>query len=327
VLPKRDDFDLPCPRFILDRVEHSATITSSSFASEASMADSRDNFPKPVADALGKRAAFICSNPECRVLTVAPTDGDESKFLYIGKAAHICAAAAGGPRYDASMTPEYRGSASNGIFLCSNCADMIDKNGGVDFPVHRLRSWKFDHERWVAENLNKRRDGRGGEGGSGTIMGDRGTVIGGRGGDGGIGGNGGRGGGGLIVGNDALIIGGDGGNCATADGRGGRGARGPTERLGFSTENWGFGRGGSGQNVPEYDRRIALLKRIRAEYLAKFADEVPYIEAGIEPVPVDWVNQRLAELKENWQVDAGLNGYILPALTDCVAPASQMKRS
>ncbi len=120
------------------------------------MVQLRDDFPKHVADALAKRAAFICSNPKCRALTIAPSEADESKVLYIGKAAHICAAAEGGPRYDAQMAPEERKSASNGVFLCSNCADMIDRNKGVDFPVELLRRWKDDHEKWVAANLNKR---------------------------------------------------------------------------------------------------------------------------------------------------------------------------
>ena len=120
------------------------------------MTQSRDDFPKPVADALGKRAAFIYSNPDCRALTLAPSEADETKFLYIGIAAHLCAAAAGGPRYNAQMTPDERKSASNGVFLCSNCADMIDKNNGIDFPVGRLQRWKDEHEKWVAANLNKR---------------------------------------------------------------------------------------------------------------------------------------------------------------------------
>jgi hypothetical protein len=53
---------------------------------------------------------------------------------------------------------------------------------------------------------------------------------------------------------------------------------------------------------------------IRGEYLAKFPQDTTYIEAGVEPVPIDWINQRLVELRENWRVDTGLNGYILPAL-------------
>ena len=120
------------------------------------MAGARDDFPKPVVNALAKRAAFICSNPDCRTSTVSPSEEDAAKFLYIGKAAHICAAAEGGPRYDIAMSKEERKSASNGIFLCSNCAEMIDKNNGLDFPIEQLKGWKDDHDKWVAANLNKR---------------------------------------------------------------------------------------------------------------------------------------------------------------------------
>jgi hypothetical protein len=116
----------------------------------------RDDFSKPVADALAKRAAFICSNPSCRALTIAPSEADDGKFLYIGVAAHIRAAAEGGPRYDRQMAQDERKSASNGVFLCNNCATMIDKNQGLDFPVGTLREWKEGHEGWVRANLNKR---------------------------------------------------------------------------------------------------------------------------------------------------------------------------
>lgn len=60
------------------------------------MAQLRDNFSKIVCEALGKRAAYICANPDCRVLTIAPSNTDLTEFLYIGKAAHITAAAPGG---------------------------------------------------------------------------------------------------------------------------------------------------------------------------------------------------------------------------------------
>lgn len=280
------------------------------------MASRRDEFSKPVVDALAKRAAYICSNPECRAQTLAPSESEPGKYLYIGKAAHICAAAEGGPRFKPEMSPEERGAITNGIFLCSSCADLIDKNNGADFSVKQLCEWKAAHEKWAAENLNKRGQGRGGEGGGGTIIGNRGTVIGGRGGDGGVSGFGGKGGGGFIQGDDGLIIGGDGGSCPGADGRGGRGAPGPTERLGFPSEIWGFGRGSAGTNHPEYARRIGLLRKIRAEYMAKFPDDVPFIDGGVDPVPVDWVNQRLAELSENWRVEFGPRGYVLPALSD-----------
>lgn len=274
----------------------------------------RDDFPKPVIDALGKRAAYICSNPDCRAQTLAPSDTDPTKYLYIGKAAHICAAAEGGPRYKSDMSAAERAGIGNAIFLCSGCADMIDKNNGADFREEMLRQWKSDHESWVTQNLNKRGTGIGGDGGGGTIIGNRGTVIGGRGGDGGVSGIGGRGGSGVIQGDDGLIIGGDGGSATTADGRGGRGARGPTERFGFSTDMWGYGRGGSAPNHPEYDRRINLLIQIRNEYLSRFPGDAPYVQAGIDSVPVDWINQRLAELHESWTVKRGELGYALPAL-------------
>lgn len=89
-----------------------------------------------------------------------------------------------------------------------------------------------------------------------------GAVRGGEGGDGGTHGIGGKGGSGFIQGNDGVIIGGDGGGCPSPDGRGGIGARGPTERVGFPTHLWGFGRGGAGPNHPEYDRRITLLRTV-----------------------------------------------------------------
>jgi hypothetical protein len=274
----------------------------------------RDDFSLAVKTALKMRASLICSNPDCRKQTVAPSESEEDKFVSLGKAAHITAAAVGGPRYDANLSSTERAAISNAIYLCSGCADLVDKNCGRDFPTSTLKSWKEEHERWVSANLNKQRGGVGGEGGSGTIIGNRGTVIGGRGGSSGIAGVGGKGGGGFIQGDDGLIIGGDGGSCATSDGRGGKGARGPTERLGFSTSTWGYGRGGSSENHPEYNRRIKLLAQFRSEFQARFPSDAPYIDAGVDIVPTDWINQRLIECGESWQIELGENGYLLPAL-------------
>src|SRR5712671_6268589 len=107
---------------------------------------SRDKFSRDVRESIGKRASYVCSNPDCRALTLAPADADATKVLYIGKAAHICAAADGGPRYDRNMTPDQRSAIENAIFLCSSCADLVDKNAGADFPVATLREWKRQHE-------------------------------------------------------------------------------------------------------------------------------------------------------------------------------------
>ncbi len=118
----------------------------------------RDDFSEAVKTTLGKRASYVCSNPDCRALAIAPADSDASKVLYIGKAAHIAAASEGGPRFDTSMSPEQRSAIENAIFLCSSCSDMIDRNGGADFPVALLRQWKEQHEKWVRANLNRRSD-------------------------------------------------------------------------------------------------------------------------------------------------------------------------
>lgn len=120
------------------------------------MSNKRDEFDKPTVEALAKRAAYICSNPDCKTLTIAPSSVEDTKVTYIGKAAHITAAAEGGPRYNPDLSPEDRKSIDNGIFLCSNCADMIDKNKGVDYPIKLLVKWKNEHDTWISENLNMR---------------------------------------------------------------------------------------------------------------------------------------------------------------------------
>lgn len=115
----------------------------------------RDNFSKEVIDHLAKRASYICSNPCCHSHTICPSSSDSSNYILIGEAAHITAASPGGARYDNSLTPEQRSSIENAIFLCSSCADMIDKNNGQDYSVDVLKKWKREHEQWVRDNLNK----------------------------------------------------------------------------------------------------------------------------------------------------------------------------
>src|SRR5579864_8372764 len=99
----------------------------------------RDDFSQRVINTSKMRAAFICSNPSCKAMTLFPSSEDENLVQYIGIAAHITSASPGGPRYDTSMMKEERESISNAIFLCSNCATLIDKNGGVDYPVATLK--------------------------------------------------------------------------------------------------------------------------------------------------------------------------------------------
>ena len=100
----------------------------------------RDEFKKPTLDALAKRVGFNCSNPNCEKPTIGPNSQLDGVLL-IGVGAHITAAAAGGPRFDPKLSPADRSSISNGIWLCTNCATMIDKDS-TGFPVELLQNWK-----------------------------------------------------------------------------------------------------------------------------------------------------------------------------------------
>lgn len=112
----------------------------------------RDDFPKAVVEILGKRAGFICSNPSCQQHTVGPKANDEGA-VNTGVAAHITAASPGGPRYDASLSPEERRSANNGIWACQTCGKLIDSDD-ERFTVAVLREWKARAEHLALERLN-----------------------------------------------------------------------------------------------------------------------------------------------------------------------------
>lgn len=108
------------------------------------MASSRDNFAAGVRDILAHRAGFRCSKPDCRAPTAGPSGiGDQRSS--IGIAAHITAAASGGPRYDPTMSAEQRSSVANGIWLCDNHARQIDGNA-ARFTTEVLKAWKVHAE-------------------------------------------------------------------------------------------------------------------------------------------------------------------------------------
>jgi hypothetical protein len=111
----------------------------------------RDSFSAPTKDLLGKRVGFVCSNPECRRPTSGP-QADPIGTVNIGVAAHIGAASPGGPRYDASLSAEERADSSNGIWLCQNCAKLID-NDSIRYDRLVLEGWKRAAERAAAMAL------------------------------------------------------------------------------------------------------------------------------------------------------------------------------
>lgn len=117
------------------------------------MSANRDEFSEDTKRVLTLRVAARCSNPHCRKPTSGPNT-DPAKVTNVGVAAHICAAAPGGPRYDAAMTPEERKSPCNGIWLCQTCAKLIDSDEKY-YTKEMLHSWKNNAESFARQSLEQ----------------------------------------------------------------------------------------------------------------------------------------------------------------------------
>jgi len=100
----------------------------------------RDEFKKGVRDVLAHSAGFRCSKPDCRAATAGPSSVPD-EHSSVGIAAHITAAAAGGPRYDPTLSSEERSSTANGLWLCDIHAREVDSDT-TRFTVDILRVWK-----------------------------------------------------------------------------------------------------------------------------------------------------------------------------------------
>lgn len=116
----------------------------------------RDDFSKAIKQRLAERVAWLCSNPDCRVVTVGPHT-DPTKRVNVGQACHIEAASEGGPRYNKEMQKAQRCSFDNGIWLCSIHAKEIDVDSDR-FSVELLRKWKFTAEQYAQSKVGKARD-------------------------------------------------------------------------------------------------------------------------------------------------------------------------
>ena len=104
----------------------------------------RDEFSQSVKETLAKRVGCRCSSPSCQKLTSGPHE-DPKKFVNIGVAAHITAAAPGGKRYDPNLSSEERSAIENGIWLCQNCGKLVDSDE-QSYSVELLNNWKRDAE-------------------------------------------------------------------------------------------------------------------------------------------------------------------------------------
>lgn len=119
------------------------------------MSKNRDDFDEKTKTIARRRVNGICSNPDCKIPTQGPSSTLDNGIEFIGEVAHICAASKDGPRYDEDQTTEDRKSINNALFLCSNCAEKIDKNMGIDYPKELLYSWKQDAEKEAKLNFGK----------------------------------------------------------------------------------------------------------------------------------------------------------------------------
>lgn len=117
-----------------------------------SKTDNRDDFSRAIKQKLAERVAFRCSNPKCRVLTIGPKE-NENGSVTTGIACHIFAAAPNGPRANPKLSSDERSSINNGIWLCSNCSALIDKDSNA-FPPELLLNWKTEAEQETLLNLN-----------------------------------------------------------------------------------------------------------------------------------------------------------------------------
>lgn len=122
----------------------------------------RDDFTAKTKSLLARRTGYRCSNPQCNAWTCGPDLGLATNVIFYGIAAHITAAAPGGPRYDPSLSTEDRRSIDNGIYLCDICAKTVDEDV-TKYPVGQLKDWKVAAENRAYEFVNSRRIPHGSE--------------------------------------------------------------------------------------------------------------------------------------------------------------------
>ncbi|MBR6983923.1 MAG: hypothetical protein IKH75_10450 [Ruminococcus sp.] len=119
--------------------------------------NNRNDFPASV-----KQMLCLSVSGHCSICGTCTTwvDGGTTKKENIGEAAHIEAAAEGGPRYNPYQTEEQRASFDNGIWLCSNCHTIIDSNPD-HYTVGLLRAYKANAMRIAKSNISESLKGEG----------------------------------------------------------------------------------------------------------------------------------------------------------------------
>lgn len=105
----------------------------------------RAEFLKKTRRIIAERAGYRCSVPNCAQLTVGPGI-TSSQTADTGMAAHIYAAAEGGPRGTGGLSERERSLSDNGIWCCYRHGKMIDAENGNAYSAHELKGWKRLHE-------------------------------------------------------------------------------------------------------------------------------------------------------------------------------------
>lgn len=100
---------------------------------------SRDNFTSATKSALARNVHFRCVYQGCPNVTHASTPHGGN--VNVGQAAHVSAAAAGGPRFDEELTPEQRRAYENGAWLCALHAKLVDDDPKT-FPRETIQLWQ-----------------------------------------------------------------------------------------------------------------------------------------------------------------------------------------
>ena len=113
------------------------------------------DFSRKTVDLIAYRAAYICSNPNCNRLTIAPSAQASDATIKIGEGAHIHDARKETIRFDSNLSDGERAEPANGIWLCASCHTEVDKNKGRDYPAETLKTWKREHEELVLNLLQK----------------------------------------------------------------------------------------------------------------------------------------------------------------------------
>lgn len=111
----------------------------------------RDDFTQRTIADVAKSVGYRCSNPDCQRLTVG-SNAEHDCVINLGVAAHVTAASSGGPRYDETAEAETRRGKDNCIWLCQDCAKLIDSNA-QHFTVKLLQDWKRDAEKRTFREL------------------------------------------------------------------------------------------------------------------------------------------------------------------------------